>query len=248
MDKLKVLLTGPSGRMGPHLVPSFRQRYDLRTFDLHPSDEPHSFVGDLSEIEPLREAMRGVDVVVHLAATSDEAPFVEKLVPNNVIGLYNVFEAARLEGVRRIVFASSIQAVGRALNKSPLETDALPRPVTLYGATKAFGETVGRWYHDTHGLEFVAVRVGGFQPYDSEFLSRQAHWVFGIWLSPRDAVELFSRAIETPEVGYAIVNGTSKTKREVLSLQSAREILGYEPQDDVRDYEKTAPDGQSPAA
>ena len=182
--------------------------------------------------------MRGVDVVVHLAATSDEAPFVEQLVPNNVIGLYNVLEAARLENVRRVVFASSIQAVGAGLRQGqPLETDTIPRHNSLYGATKVLGETMGRWYHDKHGLEFIAVRIGGFQPYDSPYLARREHWVFGIWLSPRDAAALIGRAIETPGVGYAIVNGTSKTKHQVLSLESAREILGYEPQDDVRDYE-----------
>lgn len=239
MIPLKVLLTGPSGRVGPHLVAPFRERYEeLRTFDLHPSEEPHSFVGDLSALEPLREAMRGVDVVVHLAATSDEAPFVEELVPNNVIGLYNVLEAARLEKVRRVVFASSIQAVGNGwrAKPGPIGTDDVARPSSLYGATKVLGETMGRWFHDKHGMEFIAVRIGGFQPYDSEFLRREKHWVFGIWLSPRDAAALFERAIETPGIDYAIVNGTSKTEKEFLSLQSAREILGYEPQDDVRTY------------
>lgn len=233
---MNVLLTGPSGRLGPHLVLPFREVYNLRTFDLHPSTEAASFVGDLSEIEPLRQAMRGREVVVHLAATSDEAPFVEQLVPNNVIGLYNVFEAARLEKVRRLVFASTIQAVGYNLRNrdTPLESDELPRPGTLYGATKVLGETMGRWYHDKHKMEFIAIRIGAFQPYDSPLLNEP--WCPDIWLSPRDAVSLFRLAIETPGIGYAIVNGTSKTTRERLSLQSARSLLGYEPQDDSRDY------------
>lgn len=193
-------------------------------------------MGDLSEIEPLREAMRDCEVVVHLAATSDEAPFVEELVPNNVIGPYNVFEAARLEKVRRIVFASSIQAMSFNLKDSetPVETDVLPRPHTLYGATKVLGETMGRWFHDRHGLEFVAIRIGAFQPYDSPWLSENR--APDIWLSPRDAALLFQKAIETPDIGYAIVNGTSKTTRERMSLASARSILGFEPQDDARDF------------
>lgn len=230
---MKVLLTGPSGRLGPHLLEPFRVAYDLATFDRIPSDEPQSFVGDLSAIEPLRAAMRGVEVVVHLAAKSDEAPFVEELVAPNVIGVYNVLEAARLENVRRMVFASSVQAVGRGIHVSqgPLETDVLPHPNSFYGATKVLGEALGRIYQDKHNLEFIALRIGAFQPYDSPHLQRKG--MRELWLSPRDAVALFRAAIETPGIGYAIVNGTSITERERLSLQSAREILGYEPQDDI---------------
>ena len=201
---------------------------------------PNSFVGDLSAIEPLRAAMRNAEVAVHLAAKSDEAPFVEELVPPNVIGVYNLLEAARLEGVRRVVFASSVQAVGRGMGEAPLETDVLPRPSTLYGATKILAEAMGRFYHDKHGLEFIAIRIGAFEPYDSPKLSRRGFRE--IWLSPRDAVALFRAAIETSNVGYALVNGTSLTERERLSLRSAREILGYEPQDDIAqiDWRKLA--------
>lgn len=118
--------------MGPHLLGPFRERYELSTFDLQLSQQSNSFVGDLSEIEPLRAAMSGVDVVVHLAATSDEAPFVEQLVGPNIIGVYNVLEAARLEKVRRVVFASSIQAVGFANRNTPNSS-----PIAKYGFRRA---------------------------------------------------------------------------------------------------------------
>ena len=219
--------------MGPHLVAPFREIYDLQTFDL--SGNGGDFEGDLSQIEPLRAAMKGCEVVVHLAATSDEAPFVEILVPNNVIGVYNVLEAAHLEGVRRVVFASTVQAVAGNLSAEvPFENQATPRPNTLYGVTKVLGETMGRWYHDKHGLEFIAIRIGAFQPYDSPHFAKP--WCRELWLSPRDAASLFRAAIETPGIGYAIVNGTSKTFVEKLSLRPAREILGWKPQDDARDF------------
>lgn len=179
--------------------------------------------------------MRGRDVVVHLAATSDEAPFMEKLLEPNVVGIYNVLEAARLENVRRVVFASSIQAVGWNRRDSseptgePTGVAMLPRPNSMYGVTKVWGETVGRYYHDKHGLEFIALRVGAFEPYDSPRLARQN--MREIWLSPRDAVGIFRAAIEVENIGYAIVNATSRTPVEHLSLQSAREILGWEPQE-----------------
>ena len=217
--------------MGPHLTGPFREVYDLATFDLKAADEPQSFVGDLSDIDVLRAAMHGVDVVVHLAATSDEAPFMEALLEPNIVGVFNVLEAARLENVRRVVFASSIQAVGLNGRGSdePTGVEMLPRPNSMYGATKVWGETVGRYYHDKHGLEFVAIRLGAFETYDSP---RLAHRGFrAIWLSPRDAAGVFRAAIEKEGIGYAIVNATSKTHTERLALQPAREILGWEPRD-----------------
>ncbi len=233
---LKVLLTGPSGRLGPHLLGPFREHYDLATFDLQPSDEPNHFVGDLSAIEPLRAAMRGRDVVVHLAATSDEAPFVESLVGPNVIGVYNVLEAAHLEKVRRVVFASSIQAVGFGWRESgkPIDVVSPPRPSTLYGATKIMGETMGRYYHDRRGLEFISLRIGAFQTYDSGAF--QQKWCHELWLSPRDAVGIFRAAIEHEGIGYGIANATSVTLVERMALQPARDLLDWEPQDRVADY------------
>lgn len=234
---MKVLLTGPSGRLGSHLLGPFRERYELSTFDLQLSPQPNSFVGDLSEIEPLRAAMQNVDVVVHLAATSDEAPFVEQLVGPNIIGVYNVLEAARLEKVRRVVFASSVQAVSFAVrnNSEPLDVAAPPRPSSLYGATKVWGETLGRYYHDKYGLEFIALRIGAFEPYDSPNLQREGYQ--NIWLSPRDAVTIFCAAIEKEGLGYGIANATSRTPRERLALQPARELLNWEPQESIADVE-----------
>ncbi len=234
---MKVLLTGPSGRIGPHLVAPFSARYDLKTFDL--PGKGADFEGDLSAIEPLqgvRRAMQGVEIVVHLAGISDDAPFVEQIVPGNVVGLFNTLEAARLEGVRRVVWASSVQAVGRNHNDRDLRItpEDVPHPRNLYGVSKVWGETLGRFYHDKHGLEFVAIRIGAFQPYDSDWLKRGV--CEPIWLSPRDGAQIFERAIETPGLGFLVVNATSRTSRPFLSLQSARDALGYDPQDDTRDF------------
>lgn len=235
--RLRVLLTGPGGRIGPHILPTFRERYDLRVLDKKPvGGEPETILADLSDIAVLERAMEGVDVLVHLAATSDEAPFVEELVPNNVVGVYNTFEAARRAGVKRIVFASTVQTVGRYPREhGTIRIEDPPRPNSLYGATKVFGEVVGRWYHDTHGIEFVAVRIAWFQPYDNPGLREHAG-ARVLWLSPRDCADLLARAVETPGVGYAIVFGTSKTTFERLSLAPAREILGFEPQDDAAQF------------
>jgi uronate dehydrogenase len=233
MTRIKVLLTGTGGRIGQYLTPAFREVYDLRTLDRQASRvDPNPVLSDLQDMTVLREAMQGCDVVVHMAATSDEAPFVENLVPNNVVGVYNIFQAALETGVRRVVFASTVQTVGFYPHDHNIRITDPVRPVTLYGATKVLGEVMGRYYHDRHGLEFVGIRIGWFQPYDSEHLRRHAG-ARSIWLSPGDAIRLFRRAVEAPHVGFVLAFGTSKTSFERLSLAPARELLGYEPQDDV---------------
>lgn len=233
MTKLTVLVTGPGGRIGPHIVPAFRERYDLRLLDRKPlPGEPDAILADLSDKDVLKRAMAGVDVVLHLAAQADEAPFLEELVPNNVVGVYNTFQAAHEAGVRRVVFASTVQTIG--FNKeSPVPADAPPHPVSMYGCTKVFGETLGRWYHDKHGMEFIALRIGAFQDYDSDLL-RKWDGFRDLWLSPRDAVNIFQAAIETPGIGYGLAFATSITAREVVSRAPLKELFGYEAQDDIR--------------
>ena len=234
MSKLNVLVTGVSGRIGAHIVGPFRESYNLRMFDRRgDASQPDLILGELLDFEALKRAMQGIDVVLHLAATSDEAPFVEQLVPNNIVGLYNVFQAAHESGVRRIVFASTCQTVlSYPYEQTVAITDPV-RPSSIYGATKVFGEVLGRFYHDHRGMEFVGIRIGAFGIGTPENI-RRSKLMRHLWLSPRDAVKLFRCAIEKPGVGFAIVFGTSRTEHEYLSFAPARELLGFEPEDDVK--------------
>lgn len=217
-----------------------RERYELATFDRESDpNDPLSFAGDLQSVEALQRAMEGCAAVVHMAATSDDAPFVEQVLPNNIIGMYNVLEAARLARVQRLVFASSVQAIGSGMkwqdkSTGPFTARMMPLPGNSYGASKVWGEAMGRTYFDKHKLEFVAIRIGAFQPYDSPWLKEGR--AKDIWLSPRDMFQLLWRAIETPAVGYAIVHGTSRVPNERMSLREARELLGYEPEDNADDF------------
>lgn len=239
----KVLLTGCTGRVGRAILPALTEQFDLRCFDKQPADDiPNLIVGDLTDPDILREAMTGIDTVIHFAAQSTEADFISALVPNNIIGLYNTFEAAKETGVRRIIFASTIQAMGRHPHGHTITENDLPRPVTLYGATKAFGETVGRWYHDHHNIECLIVRIGWYlnpeDPHDLHLIRTQGGAEY-IWLSGRDAAQLFTKAVTVPRIGtdgYAIVHATSRTRYERLSFAPARELLGYEPLDNIEDY------------
>lgn len=232
MPKTKVLLTGACGRIGPALVEPFKTQYDLRLFDRLPGpDDVECVVGEIQDREAMARAMDGIDVLVHMAATSDEAPF-DQLLSDNIVGLHRVLETAVAAGVRRVVFASSCHVSGGYPWEEVVAGEAAPHPETTYGATKAFGEALGALFSRRHKIEFIAIRIGWFCQYDDPLL-RQNAVTRRLWLSPRDCVRLFTRAIETPDVAYAVVNGTSIPDGPVrMELDSAREILGYEPQDD----------------
>jgi nucleoside-diphosphate-sugar epimerase len=126
-----------------------------------------------------------------------------------------------------------VQAIGGFPPEHFISEDELPRPVTRYGVTKVFGETLGRYYHDKHGIEFIALRFGGFQP--PENIPTVA-WLRRCLLSPRDGREIIQRAIETPGIGYAIIHAFSKTDPERFSLRNMKELLNYEPQDDATEW------------
>jgi NAD+ dependent glucose-6-phosphate dehydrogenase len=232
VPKLKVLLTGAAGGVGQGLLAAFQERYELRTFDRRsvPRDA-RAVRGSLEDYEAVRKACAGCEVVVHLAANADNQARYEDLVGPNLTGVANVLRAASETQVRRVVFASTCHTVLGYPREQAVEPDDLPRPDHIYGVTKVFGEALGRYYHDRHGLEFVAVRIGKFATHPPP---KEHATVRSLWLSPRDLVQVFRLAVEKPGLGYAIVFGTSQTDPERFLLRQTRERLGYAPQDDVR--------------
>jgi uronate dehydrogenase len=225
-----ILLTGAAGIVGTlmrGLLPSYG--YELRLLDAVPiEDEPEAIVADLADREALREAVRGVDAVIHLAGISLEASF-EAILSANIQGTYHLYEAVREEGVGRVVFASSNHAVGYtrwpAPGDPPVPVDVPHRPDTFYGLSKCFGEDLAQLYWDKHGIETVSVRIGSCFPEPTSVR------MLSIWMSPADGARLFHAALTAPDVGHSIVYGSSANTRQVWDLTSAR-ALGYEPQDD----------------
>jgi uronate dehydrogenase len=184
---------------------------------------------DLADFAATRHAMSGVDVAVHLAAIPHEDSF-DRLLEANVRATYNVFEAARQAGVRRVVLASSYHVTGFYRRDQRIGPSAPVRPDTMYAVTKVFGEAVGRLYADKWGIEVVCVRIGAFQerPQSQRPQSRDA---VGSWLSPRDALRLFTAAITAPQVGYVVVYGASR-QRHTLWDNPGAASLGYQPLDE----------------
>jgi uronate dehydrogenase len=228
-----VLLTGAAGGLGTlmrGLLPPYG--YDLRLLDMRPVDgEPGAVradLGGLSGKEALRAAVRGADAILHLAGISVESTF-DKILRANIEGTYNLYEAAREEGVRRVVFASSNHAVG--YTPVPQEGDPLlpvtapRRPDSFYGLSKCFGEDLAQLYADRHGIDTVSVRIG------SCFAEPTSVRQLSVWLSPADCARLFHAALTAPVSGHTVVYGSSANTRLWWDLGPAR-ALGYAPQDD----------------
>ena len=183
----------------------------------------------------------GVDAVVHLAGIPVEARFA-KLLAANIDGTYQVFEAAHQAGVPRVVYASSNHAVGyheRADYPDGVGIGVRPRPDTYYGVTKVFGEALGSFYADRHGMAVACVRIG------SCFAEPRTVRMLGTWLSPADAVRLFHSLLTAPELRYEIVYGVSANTRGWWDLEPARR-LGYRPQDDAEVHAEALEKAQGP--
>src|SRR4051812_49077535 len=195
----RILITGPGGRVGPHIVPLLREHFALRLLDMKPLDRitptgDDEFVqADIRDMESVKRACSGVKAVIHLAAISDEADFHSLLLPYNLEGTYNVFEAARLAGVRQVIFASTGQTVLYYGAEKMVNVDMPARPWTVYACTKLFGEALARHYSEKYGMSMIVIRLCNFQPPDSEAL-RKSDDVKKQWCSPRDFAQLLVKS------------------------------------------------------
>ncbi len=178
--------------------------------------------GDLRDPAVVDQLLHGIDVLVHMAGTSVERPLPE-IIQNNLVALHEVYEGARRQGVRRIVFASSNHAFGMHSVDASLRLDAAYRPDGFYGLSKMWGEGLARMYWDKHGIESVCLRIGSASEVPPE---NRRH--LSTWLAKDDLIQLVQRSIEAPTVGYAQVWGISNNSRAFYDLSQGNAI-GYVP-------------------
>lgn len=227
-----LLITGAAGGIATQTRPLFGEHYRLRLSDRAaipgPRPEEEVVPADLGDIETLRRAVSGVDGILHLGGKAVEAAW-DIIHDANIVGCYNLFEAARIEGVKRIVFASSNHAVGFYPRTETIGVDVPVRPDTRYGLSKAFGEALGALYAYKYGAEVMSIRIGNVaaEPGDRRRLA--------IWQSPRDFVQLVRIGLEHPEIRHEIVYGVSDNKRGWWDNANAYR-LGYRPVDRSEDY------------
>lgn len=233
MSARKVLITGAAGRIGKVLSEGLSDpSWTLRLADVQPPADLSSgkeFIqADITDLGVAERLTEGVDAVVHLAAAVSAAGWDVMFQPN-FVGAYNIFEAARRNGVKRIVYASSIHAHGFHRRDRKIGPDTPPRPDSIYGVSKVFGEAIGRLYADKYGLEVVCLRIASFQPRPMNV--RQ----LSTWLSHRDCIQLVRRALEAPDVHFEALYGASDNMRQIYDTSNWGNI-GYQPQDNAEDF------------
>ena len=242
----RVLITGMSGLIGGLLRVHLEERggYELAALNRRSVEGVECFQADISDLDAIVPAFEGRDVVVHLAAHLGDEP-LDSLVAANIVGVRNVYEAARLAGVRRVVFASSGATIkswedyppydairdGRHDELAggwPMVTKEMVRPRGLYGASKVWGEAVGRHYADAFGLSVICIRIGSVGDRDHPNTAKPS----ATYLSHRDVADILRRAIDAPDsLEYEIVYATSNNRYGYRDLEGAREVLGFVPQD-----------------
>ena len=229
----KLVLTGAAGSLGSRLrAPLAAMRDELVSPDIVDSAEGlaanetyvKADLADMAAIEPLLEE---ADMVIHFGAVVDEKPFEELLGPN-FIGAYNVWEAAHRHGVRRVVYASSIHAVGMYPKNEHIGIDVPHRPDTFYGLAKCFAEDLGRMNWEKRGIESVCLRI-----YSCADVTNPR--AVGSWLSYPDMIRLVKRAIDTPITGFSVIYGISDNARAPVDNSGAAH-LGYRPQDNAEQF------------
>src|SRR3954452_25591520 len=228
MEPRRVLMTGARGRIGSVLRPALRAAVEkLRLTDPDDLVAPETSVpAELTDFDAGTRAVDGVDAVVHLGATPDEAPF-DQIAGPNLHGAYHVYEACRRAGVSRVVYASSTHATGMYPVGVPLDGSYPPRPDGLYGASKVWGEALGRMYVDRFGLSVVSLRIGSFRERPGEIRE------LATWISHADGVRLFKAALTADDIGFAVVYGASANTRRWWPADTE---VGFAPRDDAEAF------------
>ncbi len=227
-----ILITGAAGDVGAHLRRELAGKYALRVSDLRSvkkvNKEERFMRADIAQFRDALRITKGVDAIVHLGGYSVEGPW-EPILSANIVGCYNMIEAARRNGVKRFIFATSNHAVGFYRRDEPIDHRVYPKPDGRYGVSKVFGEALGSLYADKYAMGVFCIRIGNVNPapIDKRRLS--------IWISPRDLAQLVTIGIEQPAIGFEIVYGVSGNTRSWYDNSNALR-LGYKPKDDAEGY------------
>jgi uronate dehydrogenase len=242
-------MTGAAGRIGTFLRTELAGKYLLRLSDIKPIRDlrkSETFVrADMTKLSSMLRITKGVDAVLHLGGQTSgdgaEEGAWERMLPANIIGFRNTLEAARRNGVKRFLVATSNHAVGYFRRDETIDHRVYPKPDSVYGVSKVFNEALASYYAVRYGMEMFCMRIGNVNlaPLDRRRLA--------IWISPRDMAQLVTIGIERPNIHFEIVYGISNNQRAWFDNRNARR-LGYRPRDRSERYAKAVIARDKPSA
>ena len=229
----RLLITGAAGNLGRELRTGLGHLADIRRLTdraemaaAGPGEEV--IQAELGDFDAMMKVVEGCDAVVHFGAAPVERPW-EEILDSSIKGGYNVYEAARRHGIKRVVYASSIHSVGYARREDGADTDTRHAPDSLYGVSKCFVEDLAKLYWYKFGIESVCLRINSCfpEPADRRHLST--------WMSFRDLNQLVERSLCAESVGHSVIYGISNNRERFFNNDKARHI-GYMPEDSAEDY------------
>ncbi len=237
----KILVTGAAGRIGSYFAEHSHHKYDLRLM-VRAADKPEDVekirafgevvTGDLDDMAQLKQFCEGIDTVVHMAGDPSPSAIWQDLLDANIVGVYNIFVAAKAAGCRRVIHASSIHAVSGYPADVQVKTSEPVNPGDLYGVSKCFGEALGRYMAEKEGLSVITLRIGAFQPVEAARDDKGIQ-MLDAFVSHRDLNQLIERCVDVENLKFAIFHGLSENRFKRLDISDARELVGYAPQDDA---------------
>lgn len=224
----RLLLTGAAGNLGRELRPRLKAYCDVLRVshrrDFGPAgDGEEVMLAELDDKAQVLALLDGVDAVVHMGGVSTEQRW-DDILAGNIVGMVNLYEAARKHKVRRIVFASSNHVTGFYRQDQVVTPRDPVRPDGYYGLSKAFGENLAQLYWDRHGIETVSLRIG------SSFAEPKDRRMLATWMSFDDTERLVVAALTAPIVGHTVIYGMSDNASSWWDNTSAKHV-GYRPQD-----------------
>tara|TARA_B110001454_G_scaffold74706_1_gene72266 strand:- start:9711 stop:10472 length:762 start_codon:yes stop_codon:yes gene_type:complete len=249
----KILITGGSGLIGTVLNNHLKENYDVSNLDIKkPSDSSQkTFIGNINKIEDLQIASKNKDTIIHLGAVISVNSNWKEVLDNNIESTRNVYESAKINGVKKVIFASSNHAVGLFENDSPykeivsgkynnidpdnikrIDENVPIRPDSYYGVSKSFGESIGRYYFETYNIQSINLRIGTVQKIDTPKSSIRH---YSTWLSHRDISQLVEKSI-IHDVGFEIFYGVSNNKWRIWDISNAYKKISYMPIDNAENF------------
>ena len=235
MKQLKILITGSQGLIGRILIENLSECFDIRGLDIIkmrdgiPGKHFKADISKYKKLDSVVKAIRFIDCIVHLAGDRRVEAEWESVLKNNIIGTRNIYECAKKNGIKKVIFASSNHVTGSYKDSHITTINDPVRPDSDYGSSKAFGEIIARQYFELYGIKSICLRVGWVLRDDDPTKNELA---MKMWLSHRDLVELIRRCILS-DIKFGIYYGVSNNKDRFWDFSNTEKELGFKPQDDA---------------